>query len=60
MQGYSKGSDGNFIHVQYNGYLEASMRCYIKGREVPFIPAIIMAKYRRLYKAIVRVVRCPI
>jgi hypothetical protein len=37
MQGYSKGSLGPFITVQYNGYIEASKQGYSKGNLGPSI-----------------------
>jgi hypothetical protein len=37
MQGYSKGSKGPFITVDYNDNLEAYMQGYNKCSKVPFI-----------------------
>jgi hypothetical protein len=37
MQGYIKGSLGDFVMVHYNGYLEASMQGSNKGSFGPFI-----------------------
>jgi hypothetical protein len=37
MQGYSNGSLGPFVTVQYNGSVEASKEGYSKGSLEPFI-----------------------